>query len=210
MIKLYDNETAPSPRRTRIFLAEKDVPHENIQIDLRKGEQFSADFMKINPRCTVPALVIEDGDAICENIAIAQYIEDKFPTPSLMGSTSIERARVLEWNARCEFEGLAAVAEILRNTSKGMVDRALTGSRNIAQLPELAERGRERLGYFFEDLNTQLKDNDFVAGDNFSLADITAVITVDFSAWVKATPDENHKALWAWHGRIADRPSYKA
>jgi len=207
MLKFYDCQTAPSPRRARIFLAEKGVEAEVIEIDLRKGEQMSEEFRAINPRCAVPCLVNEDGHAISENLAIAAYIEERFPENPLMGTTPIERAMVLEWNWRVEFEGLAAVAEILRNSSPHMKGRAMTGPRNIEQLAELAERGRIRLGYFYEDLNAQLEKNEFVAGTHYSLADITALVVVDFSKWVKAQPDESLTALWAWHAKAAARPA---
>lgn len=210
MLKLYDYTQAPSPRRTRMFLAEKSVPYECIQVDIQAGEQLSDEFKAINPRCTVPALVTRDGQTICENLAIAHYIGELYPEPNMMGGSAIERARVLEWNWRCEFEGLSAVAEILRNTSKGMVGRAMTGPRNMAQIPELAERGKTRLAFFFEDLNTQLESNAYIAGPNYSLADITATVAMDFSKWVKCYPDESLTALHEWHERMAARPSYTA
>ena len=210
MLKLYDYTQAPSPRRTRMFLAEKNVPYDCIQVDIQAGEQLSDDFKAINPRCTVPALVTRDGQTICENLAIAHYIGELYPEPNMMGGSAIERARVLEWNWRCEFEGLSAVAEILRNTSKGMVGRAMTGPRNVAQIPELAERGKTRLAFFFEDLNTQLESNAYIAGPNYSLADITATVAIDFSKWVKCYPDDSLTALHEWHERMTARPSYTA
>ena len=210
MIKLYDFAAAPSPRRARIFLAEKGIEHENIQVDLRTAAQLSDEFRAVNPRCTVPALVTEDGHTICENLAIAAYLEDYKPSPPLMGKSIIEKARILEWNWRIEFEGLSAVAEILRNSSPHMKDRAMTGPRNIEQLPELAERGRQRLGYFFEDLNAQLTKSTFVAGDSYSFADISALVTADFSKWVKAQPDASLTSLHTWHEKAAARPASKA
>ncbi len=210
MLKFYDCSTAPSPRRARIFLAEKGIEHENIQIDLMTGEQLGDAFKAINPRCAVPTLVTETGDVISENVAIASYLEDIFPEPPLLGRSPLERAQILEWNWRIEFEGLSAIAEILRNTSKHMKNRAMTGPRNVAQLPELAKRGRLRLGYFFEDLNSQLERGRFVVGDQYSFADISALVAVDFSAWVKARPDEKFTALHDWHGRVSERPSSSA
>lgn len=205
MLTLYDCATAPSPRRARIFLAEKGVDYKTVEIDLRKGEQMSPEFRKVNPRCAVPCLVTEDGQAISENIAIASFIEAAYPNPPLMGTTPLERARVLEWNWRVEFEGLSAVAEILRNSSPHMKGRAMTGPRNIEQLPELAERGRMRLHHFYEDLNTRLSHSDNIANDDYSFADITALVTIDFAKWVKAQPDESLTALWAWHKKSAAR-----
>jgi len=209
MMKFFDCATAPSPRRARIFIAEKGIDVETVEIDLKTGQQMSPEFMAINPRCAVPALQTEAGDVIAENLAIASYIEEMHPKPALMGESALERARVLEWNWRCEFEGLAAVAEILRNSSPHMKGRAMTGPKNIEQLPELADRGRLRLSYFFEDLDNQLQTHDYVAGDQFSLADITAMVTVDFTRWVKAIPDESLKALWDWHAKVSARPASK-
>jgi len=210
MITLYDYAAAPSPRRARIFLAEKAIKYKCIQVDIRAGEQLSDAFKAVNPRCAVPALVTKDGDTISENLAIASYLEELYPIPNLMGKTPIERANVLEWNWRCEFEGLSAIAEILRNTSPGMKSRAMTGPRNVEQLPALAERGVLRLGHFFEDLNAKLFKTEFVSGDAFSLADITAVVGMDFAKWVKQYPSDDLTALHAWHAKVAARDSYKA
>lgn len=210
----YDYAPAPSPRRARIFLAEKGLTpgkdFEVVQIDLRAGEQMGEAFAAINPRCAVPALKTESGAVICENVAMASYIEAQHPEPPLMGRDALERAQVLEWNWRCEFEGLSAVAEILRNSSPHMKGRAMTGPRNIEQMPELAERGRLRLSYFYEDLNARLKDHEFICGDQYTLPDITAQVMVDFSAWVKASPDASLTALQDWHKRVSARPSAKA
>ena len=210
MIKLYDCTTAPSPRRTRMFLAEKGVEYENIQIDLTKGEQLSESFRKINPGCTVPALVTEDGDTLTENAGISAYLEALYPEPALLGTTPIEKAQIATWNWRCEMAGLMSAAEALRNSSPNMKDRALPGPKNIAQIPELAERGVMKLGWFFKTLNRQLSAYEFVAGNSYSVADITATIAVDFGRWVKVYPKEDQTALLTWHDRMKARPNYKA
>ncbi len=210
MLTLYDYTAAPSPRRARIFLAEKNIDYNCVQIDIRAGEQLGEAFKAINPRCAVPALKTETGEIISENIAIASYLEALHPTPNLMGRTPIERAHVLEWNWRCEFEGLSAIAEILRNTAPAMKKRAMTGPRNVEQLPVLAERGALRLHYFFEDLNAQLSKQTYICGDTFTLADITAVVAMDFSKWVKQYPKDDLTALHTWHTKISERPAYKA
>ncbi len=210
MLTFYDYQAAPSPRRARIFMAEKGIEYDCKQIDLRSGEQLGEEFRTINPRCTVPALVTNDGQVIAENAAIATYLEDMFPEPPLLGRDAAEKAVISEWNWRCEIEGLMAVAEMLRNTSPHMKGRAMTGKRNIDQIPELAERGRKRLGYFFEDLNARLLESEWVGGNHYSIADITALVCVDFSAWVKASPDTSLTALHAWHEKTSSRPSSKA
>lgn len=209
MMQFYDCATAPSPRRARMILAEKRVEVEAIEIDLRSGEQFSDAFRQVNPGCTVPVLVTEDGERFCENAAIARYLEAEYPDPPLMGRSSVEQARVAEWTWRAEFEGLVSVMEILRNTSKAMKDRALPGPEPVAQIPELAERGRARATKFFQTLDTRLQQTPWLAGDAFSVADITAFIFVEFAGWVKLEPGEDLKALAAWREACAVRPSAK-
>ena len=114
----YDCETAPSPRRVRLFIAEKGIDIPVRQVDLRSGEHLQPEFREKNPDCTVPALELDDGSVIGESLAICAYLEEKYPDPPLMGTTPEERARVLMWNARIEQQGLAAVAESFRNRSK--------------------------------------------------------------------------------------------
>jgi len=191
-----------------MFLAEKDIEHKNIQIDLRTGEQMGEAFRAINPRCTVPALVTDEGNILTENAEIAAYLEATYPETPLMGATPLEKASIAKWNWRCENEGLMAIAEALRNASPAMKDRALPGPHNVKQIPELAERGLQRIAWFFEALEAQLQDNKFVAGESYSVADITATIVVDFAKWVKVTPLESQTALLAWHSKMTERPSY--
>ena len=141
-------------------------------------------------------------------MAIAAYLEEIQPEPVMLGRTPLEKARILEWNWRTEFEGFTAIQEILRNTSPKLKGRAMTGSRNVEQIPELASRGRDRLGHFFEDLNEQLTSNAFVAGENFSLADISAIVAVGFSKWVKASPAEHLTAIHEWYEKVGKRPPF--
>ncbi|MBK9441035.1 MAG: glutathione S-transferase [Comamonadaceae bacterium] len=207
MITLYDCATAPSPRRARIVLAEKGIKHETVQIDLRAGEQLGEAFRKINPQCTVPALRTEDGKVLTDNAAIAAYLEARYPRPPLMGVTPMEKAEIASWHWRVEFEGFLAIAEALRNISPAMVNRALPGPVNYAQIPQLAERGLARLQQFLVDLNDWLQDQDFIAAQQFSIADITAVVAVDFARIVKVKPDERHPHLLRWRAAMAQRPS---
>ena len=209
-ITLYDCTPAPSPRRARIFLAEKGIDVENVQIDLMKQEQLSESFRSINPGCTVPALKLDDGTVLTENLGIAAWAEAYKPEPPLLGTTPEEKGLVMTWNARIEFEGLMAIAEILRNTSKGMIDRATTGPINHAQIPELAKRGRVRAEQFMETLDQQLEGREFVAIGSYSLADISALVVVDFAKWVKVEPKESHKNIQRWHAAVSARPSAAA
>ena len=208
MITLYDCATAPSPRRARILLAEKGVPHATVQVDLRSGEQFSAAYRAVNPQCTVPALRLDDGSVLGDNAAIAAWVEAQFPEPPLFGRTPAEKAAVASWQWRVEFEGLVAIAEALRNGSPAMANRALPGPVDYAQIPALAERGLARLDAFFAALDAQLAAQPCVAGAAFSIADITAVVAVDFARIVKRKPDpQRHPQLVAWRERMAQRPA---
>jgi glutathione S-transferase len=184
------------------------VAHATVAVDLRGGEQFSDAFRAVNPQCTVPALRLEDGTVLADNAAIAAYAEARWPEPPLLGRTPLERAAVASWQWRAEFEGLLAVAEALRNGSPALAGRALPGPVAVPQIPELAQRGRERAGRFFDTLQQQLARVPFVAGEAFSLADITAVVAVDFARAVKLQPEPGrHDALLAWRGRMAQRAS---
>ena len=210
MLTLYDYNGAPSPRRAKMFLAEKGLAYDNIQIDIMSNEQMGEAYRKINPRCTVPALVTKDGDVLTENAEIATYLDAAYPDKPLLGTTPMEKASIAKWNWRAESDGLSAIAEALRNSSKAMKNRAITGPRNVEQIPALAERGRQRIAWFFEDINDHLKTNKFIAGDSYSVADITATVAVDFARWIKVYPLESQTALLEWHGRMKERESYDA
>jgi glutathione S-transferase len=208
-LTFYDCPTAPSPRRARMVLAEKRVPHEVIEVDLRNGAQFSDTFRAINPRCTVPALQLEDGSVLSDNASIARWLEEVYPDPPLMGTTPLEKAMVAEWNWRVDFEGLSAIMEVLRNTSKSMKDRALPGPDPTPQIPELAERGRARAMRFFKALDARLGETAWLGGDSFSVADIGAYVFVEFARWVKMEAPGDAENLAAWHEAIKARPSGK-
>lgn len=207
MITLYDCATAPSPRRARILLAEKGIPHDAVQIDLRSGEQLGEAYRRINPQCTVPALRTDDGALLTDNAAITAWAEAAYPDPPLLGITPAEKAEVASWNWRIEFEGLMAIAEALRNSAPAMAGRALPGPVGYDQIPALAERGLARLRQFFVTLNARLEGRDFVATGRFSVADITAVVAVDFARIVKVKPGDEHPHLLRWRAAMGERPS---
>jgi glutathione S-transferase len=207
MITLYDCSTAPSPRRARILLAEKGITHHTIQVDLKNGEQLSEAYRQINPLCTVPAMRTEDGLVLADNAAITAYLEARYPEPPLLGVTPEEKAEIASWNWRIEFEGLLAIAEALRNSTPAMAKRALPGPVDYQQIPELAQRGLARVQQFFVILNDRLADREFVATERFSIADITAVVAVDFARVIKIKPDERHPHLQRWRTHMATRES---
>ncbi len=209
-LTFYDFPAAPSPRRARIILAEKNVPHEVVVVDLAKAEQLSDEYRAINPTCTVPALKLEDGTVLTDNAGIAAYLEAAFPQPPLLGVSAVEKGLVADWNARVELEGLMAIAEALRNANPRMKDRALTGPVNWAQIPDLAERGLKRTEIFFDTLEERLEGRNFVAIDSFSLADITALVVVDFAQFIRVQPKDEHINIARWRAAMNERPSFQA
>lgn len=209
-MKLYDCTTAPSPRRVRIFAAEKGIQLENVQIDLATGAQFSDGFRAINPDCVVPVLELDDGTYITEVLAICQYLEDLHPEPSLFGRSPRERATSVEWQTKIEQQGLLPMRDAFRNSAKGLKGHALTGPVRYEQIPELAERSRQCVTAFFERLERQLDGNDYVAGAFFSIADITALVLADFAAWIKIGLPDDAVNLRRWYENVGSRPSARA
>ena len=209
-MKFYDCVTAPSPRRVRIFAAEKGIDLPTVQVDLRNGEHFGEAFRAINPTCTVPVLELDDGTCIYESVAVCRYLEAAHPEPPLMGSDPAEQGVVAMWDHRIEFEGFQAAAEMFRNVSRGMKDHALAGPDPVAQIPELAERGRLRVGRFFNTLDGQLDGREFVTGTRYTVADITALVAVDFINRLKVDIPGACANVRRWHEAVSARPSASA
>ncbi|MDA5192488.1 glutathione S-transferase family protein [Govanella unica] len=209
-MKLYDCTPAPSPRRVRIFMTEKGLDIPLVQVDLRNNAHLSPEFRRINPLCEVPALELDDGSVITESVAICRYLEELHPDPPLCGRTARERAEIAMWDHRMEIEGFFPVAEALRNHAPGFVGRALSGPQGFEQIPALVERGRARVGLFFATLNDRLAQSAYVSGAAFGLADITAIVCVDFAGRVKLTPSENLIHLTRWYKIVSARPSMSA
>jgi glutathione S-transferase len=209
-MKFYDCATAPSPRRVRIFLAEKGLTVPTVQVDLRNGDQFTPAFRALNPDCMVPVLELDSGVAVTDVIAICRYLEDLHPDPRLMGRSAEERAVIESWLRRIEWDGIYAVQEAFRNDAPGLKGRALPGPVSLEQIPALVERGRLRVQHFFAWLDAQLADNEFVCGPQFTIADISGMVAVDFSARAKLGPPEHLRHLQRWHKDVSARPSAKA
>jgi len=209
-MKFYDCSTAPSPRRVRIFLAEKGITVPTVQVDLRNNEQLTPAFRAINPDATVPALELDDGTRINDAIGICVYFEAIQPRPALMGESAEEKALVIAWQREVERNGFYAVMETFRNTVAGLKGRALPGPHNYEQIPALAERGRLRVAHFYEQMDARLAQAEFVAGPNYSVADITALVTVDFAQRAKLPIPEQYRNLRRWYTQVSARPSAKA
>ncbi|WP_050424718.1 glutathione S-transferase family protein [Bradyrhizobium tropiciagri] len=210
-MKLYQSSGSPNSRRVRIYLAEKGITMPFVPVDLGAREQFSDAYAAINPRRVVPALVLDDGTVIAEVPAIIRYLEEVQPNPPLLGTSPKEKATVTMWERRMELEGFASVMETVRNGAAGLKGRAIAGPHGYDQIPELVTRGQRRIADFYSDLEVRLSEMPFVAGDKFSIADITAIVAIDFAskALGLSTPQENG-ASRRWYDSIASRPSMTA
>ena len=209
-MKLYDYAAAPNPRRVRIFLAEKNIEIETIQIDLRKLEQKSEAFLKISPIGEVPLLQLDDGTCISQVHAICRYIEEMHPENPLLGRTPLEKAQVESSNHQLNMNGIVAVTEGFRNSNPMFEGRAIAGPNPYAQIPALAERGMLRVDNLLRDLDAHFADSEFIIGDYFSVADITAFATMDFARWIKKGIPKDYVNLQRWYDQVNARPSAKA
>ena len=212
-MKLYSWSTAPNPRRAKMYVAEKGIDVEIVEAgDPDSPAQLSPDFRKRFPHMRVPILELDDGDWIGEAPAICRYLEALYPDPPLLlGRNPKEIAVVEMWERLAEWEGLMAVSEVFRNTHRAFVGRGLAGyDVDIPQIPELAERGRLRLGKFFEKIDERLAGNAFLAGEIFSLADITALCAIDFGISRKLPIPDGCANVRRWHEEVSARPSASA
>ena len=207
-MKLYTFDAAPNPARLSMFMQYKGISIDTVQIDLGSEEQLTEAYLSIVPEATVPALVLDDGTLLCAVIAIVHYLEEQFPDKPLLGRSAVERARVLNWNHRLFGEVFSAAAEAFRNGHPHYANRALPGPTNIAQLPELVERGRARLEHSFETLNGVLGDRSFLAGETVTFADIDLLAAIDFAKWgARMSPDESLEHLHRWRAEAKAAPA---
>lgn len=205
-MKLYVWSLAPNPRRVTMFLAEKGLAVEQVDVG-QPDLTLAAWYREKYPHALVPMLELADGTCIGEAMAICRYIEELYPEPPLFGADPRERARVGMWESIVYSEGLIAVAEMFRNTHPAFANRGVPGtSEAVPQIAQLAERGRQRTGLFFRKLDGQLAANGFIAGANFSVADITAFCTIDFARTGKVWIPEDCTNLKRWYDRVKQRP----
>ena len=203
-MKLYDGGRAPNPRRVRVFLAEKGVSVPTEQVDLGALAHKSAAYSAINPLQRVPALVLDDGTIITESIAICRYFEMLHPKPSLFGIEPKEVATIEMWQRRMELQLMLQVGHVFRNTHPAMKDM------EVPQVPAWAEANKPRVMEFLNVLDKELEGRRFVAGDRFSVADITGMIGIDFMKPAKLTVPDSLTNVRRWHDEVSARPSAKA
>jgi len=201
---LYTDLRAPNPRRVRIFLAEKGVAYDTIEVSIAEKAHQTVEFRKKNPIALLPVLELADGRVLRESMAICRFVEELHPEPNLFGADPWERAQVEQWNRHAELELLYPIAQVFRNTHKFWIGR-------IKQSPEFAEIMREHIDTRFEWLDGELANREYIAGARFSVADITALCAIDFARVSAIRIDAAKYAnLAAWHQRVSDRPSTKA
>ncbi|HEY1815872.1 MAG TPA: glutathione S-transferase family protein [Kofleriaceae bacterium] len=201
---LYHDPTALNPRRVRIFLAEKNVAYDTIEVSIATGANLTDEYRKKNPISLLPVLELSDGRILRESMAICRFIEEEHPDPNLFGATAWERAVIEQWNRHAELELLVPIAQIFRNT------HAFWQSR-IKQAPEYGEIMRELVSARLAWFERELAGRQYIAGDRFTVADITAMCAIDFARVSKIRLDPaTQPNLSSWHERVAARPSAKA
>jgi len=198
---LYQDPRAPNPRRVRIFLAEKNVAYDTIEVLIANSAHQTEQFRRKNPISLLPVLELPDGRILRESMAICRFIEEQHPEPNLFGADTWERAQIEMWNRHAELELLWPVSQVFRNTHQFWVGR-------IKQAPDFAEIMREHLAQRFDWLEEELGKRPYMAGERFSVADITALCAIDFGKVSQIRIDAGtHPNLAAWHKRVSDRPS---
>ena len=201
---LYHDPRAPNPRRVRIFLAEKNVAYDTIEVLIAQSANLTDDFRRKNPISLLPVLELPDGRILRESMAICRYIEETQPEPNLFGADSWERAQIEMWNRHAELELLWPIAQVFRNSHQFWVGR-------IKQAPDFAEIMREHLALRLAWLEEELGKRPYMAGERFTVADITALCALDFGKVSNIRLDAaTQPNLVAWHKRVSERPSAKA
>lgn len=209
-MKFYDYTFSVNTRRVRIFMAEKGIEIPTVEIDFMNAEQLGKAFRKINPLCTIPVLETDEGINLVQVPAIVLYLEEQYPDTPLLGTTTLQRALIREWMHRIFIDCTIPLMEIFRNTNKMFTNRALPGPIDLAQIPELAGRGIKRLMPFFNDVDAHVRENEFVVGDQFTMADIDLLTCMDFAKMAKQEIPTHCKNLLAWRKKVSQRPSAKA
>lgn len=203
LVKLYDSGPAPNPRRVRIFLAEKGVEVDLVPVDIAGAENRKPPYLAKNPLGGIPMLELDDGAILTESVAICRYFEGLHPDPPLMGVDARDRAFVEMWNRRMEIEITSPLGQAFRHTHAMFAER-------IEQVPDWGEACGRQAAARLAWLDAELADREFIAGDRFSMADITALVGIDFGALTGHPLDPEHENLARWHAAVSARPSATA
>lgn len=200
-MKLYDGGRAPNPRRVTVFLAEKGIEIERVPVDMGQMGHKSAEVTSLNPLQRLPVLVLDDGTALSESVAICRYLEELYPDPPLMGVDARDRAIVEMWTRRVELHLLASVAAAFRHLHPAMKEW------ETPQVPEWGEANKPKATAFLELLDQELANREFVSGDRFTVADITAMISMDFMKPARIEKPAHLENVMRWYEAVSARPS---
>jgi glutathione S-transferase len=201
---LYHDPRAPNPRRVRIFLAEKSLSYDTVEVSIATAANESLEFRKKNPLALLPVLEFPDGRLLRESIAICRYLEELHPEPNLFGNDPWERAQVEQWQRHAELELLLPLRDVFRNTHAFWKGR-------IRQCAEYGDIAREIALARFAWFDGELAHRPYIAGDRFTVADITALCAIDFGRVTNTRVDaQKQPHLAAWHARVSERPTSKA
>jgi glutathione S-transferase len=203
-MKLYDGGRAPNPRRVRVFLAEKGIKVETVPVDMGALEHRSETVAKLNPLMRLPVLLLDDGSVLTESVAICSYFEELHPEPALFGTGALGRAQVEMWQRRIEFGLLGTIAASFRHLHPAMKEW------EVPQVPQWGEANKPKALEFMAFLDSELAGREFIAGNEFSIADISAMIALDFAKPAKIAIPENLENLTRWYSAVRARPSANA
>lgn len=203
-MRIIETKRAPNPRRVRIFLAEKSVSVEFEERDMMRGELAAADIRAMNPWMRVPILVLDDGRTLSESVAICRYFEELYPTPALFGNDAYTRATIEMWNRRIELGLFQHVAQVVRHSSAKMA------AFEQPQIVEWAEANRHKVAIELNRIDAQLATAPFIAGEIFSIADITAWVAIDFMKAARLAVADSLTNIARWHRAVSQRPSARA
>ncbi|GAB3099314.1 glutathione S-transferase family protein [Aestuariicella hydrocarbonica] len=202
-MKIYETRTAPNPRRVRVFLAEKGIDMEYVQLDIAAGDNLSPEMRAKNPTTKIPFLELDDGTCIGETMAICRYFEEIHPEPALMGRTPLEKAQVEMWQRQVEFYFMLQVGMCFQHTTGYFKDR-------MNPIMDWGVEAGKNAAAYMKQLNQHLADSQFLVGDYFSIADINLLCALDFARVVKIKPSDEYTHLLRWYGEVSSRPSAKA
>ena len=202
-MKIYETKTAPNPRRVRMFLAEKGIDVDYVQVDIQKGENLSAEMRAKNPLGKIPILELDDGTCIAETDAICTYFEALQPDPPLMGTTPVEKATISMWQRQVELAFMMQIGMCFQHTTGYFKDR-------MTPVKEFGEVSGQNAGKFLKLLERRLGESEFIAGDTFSIADITAFCSIDFARVIDIRISGEQKNLQRWYEAMCQRASAKA
>ena len=209
-MKLYDFELAPNAQRVRVFLAEKGLEVPTEQLNVRDDDQFVEPFTSMNPFHCVPFLELDDGTVIAESMSICRYLEELNPKPALFGRTAEERAVIDMWLRRFELDAFIPMLHAVRNHVPMFAGRVVPGTRtDLPQLPVMVTRGKEMMEVFLARVEPHMAQNEFIAGPDFTIADITGYFTVRMTNALEMDLTTPYPAVTAWFAKVSQRPAFQ-